>query len=815
MKITYLLLLIALSVCATSSLYSQKNVSESDVKNADVENMSDQQVLSLMKEIKKRGLSEEEAIALARARGVPQNKIDLMVKRMNELRSKSSSDFDQEDETDMMDDESWEEKLSEKADIDSSEIDQRIFGFQFFNNERLTFEPNVNIPVPDSYVLGIGDQMNIDVWGLSQKSYSLEINRNGAVYIPEIGQVQVAGIALVDAKAKLLQKLSVIYSDLKGANPRTFASVTVENLNPIRINVIGEVFVPGTYTLPGTATAFNALYLAGGPNKNGSFREIHLIREGQLVTKLDVYDFLINGNTQVNASLRDNDVILVPAYLNRVRVGGWFKREGIFESVQGEHVGDIIRYAGGFKEDAYRGTVDLYRNNGKQKQFKSIREGEFEQIALQSGDSIYVGKIVDRFENRVSIEGAVYRPGNYELTEGLTLKGLIELADGVKEDAFMNRGIITRLNPDLSMQNVSFHVADVMNGNQDMPIRREDAVTILSINDLREERVVNISGEVQLPGEFEYRDNMTLSDLIFMAGGFLESATEASIEISRRLNYEEANQFNNKIAHVFQFSVNRNLSLLGADARFIIQPFDQVYVRRAPSFAEWGAIKVLGEVMHAGEYSLTSKNERISDIVKRTGGLSPDAYPEGAMLTRRVEVSNKVKRLRQELMLRDSTLTFSDMDFDVVGVDLSEIMQAPGGRKDIFMRPGDELVIPREMQTVKISGEVLNPLSVSFEKGKGIKRYVDQGGGFSVDAKKGRTYVIYANGVASSTKNYLFFRSFPRVTAGSEIVVPKKPEREAIPASTWVGLGSAIASIGLTIATIISLNQSTSNSGGN
>jgi protein involved in polysaccharide export with SLBB domain len=783
------------------------NTGNVDPKSVNVSAMSDQQVLTLMREIEKRGLSQSEAIALGRARGMSQNQLDELLKRMNELKMKKMATGEEGDALELTKQGSDEELLSKKKAIDSTKVDTRIFGFDFFNNDKLTFEPNIKVPVSPSYVVGPGDEVLIDVWGQSQKNYELKIDRNGNINIPDVGPINIGNLTLEKASGKIIQRLSSIYRDLGSSSPKTFASIYLGAVKPIKVNVVGEVFTPGSYTLPGTASVFNALYLAGGPSKNGSFRDIQVIRDGKIMERLDVYDFLINGNGMVNVPLRDNDVIMVPTYLNRVRVGGEFKRNGIFEAKDGENIADLVRFAGGFTENAYTQRIELYRNTNKQKQFKSITDTEFENNVLLRGDSIFAGLILERFENKVAIEGAVFRPGNYELTDGLKLSGLIDLADGLREDAFMNRGLITRLNKDLTLSNMSFSVADVVNGSADFDLSREDIVTISSISDLRAIQTVNIAGEIQLPGEFDFRQHMTLSDLIFMAGGLLESATESSIEIARRLSYEEANAMGSRMAHVYQFSVSRDLKLLGDDSKFELKPFDQVYVRRAPSYSEWGVVTIKGEVRYAGDYSLTSKGERVSDVIKRAGGLAPDAFPESAMLTRKIDISPKVKRLREELMLKDSTLSFSDLDFDVVGVNLKKIIDNPGGKDDIYMRPGDELIIPREMQTVRISGEVLNPLSVTYQRGAGIRNYLDQAGGFGNKAKTGRIYVIHANGVASSTKHFFVFRRYPRISAGSEIVVPQKPEREPMSAAAWIAIAGSLASIALTISTIASLNN--------
>lgn len=778
-----------------------------DPKTVDVNALSDNQVMALINEMEKRGLSENEAIALAQARGMSQTQINDLKRRIAEVKSGNRKDIKGEQQVELED--SNVEKISKKAPIDTIKvtINKRIFGFEFFNSDKLTFEPNINIPVSPSYVLGAGDEVLVDIWGASQKSYQLRIDRNGMVIIPEIGPISLGGMTFANAQQRILQKLPSIYSDLMSSSPRTFASVYMGALKAIKVSVIGEVFVPGTYTLPGTATVFNALYLSGGPNESGSFRDIQVIRDGKVIGNLDVYDFLLNGNGNINVSLRDNDVVLVPTYIHRFKMGGSFKRSGWFEAKSDETVADAIRYAGGFKEDAYSGRVELYRNTSKQRQFLNVLSADFEKVSLQSGDSIFVGDIIQRFENRVSIEGAVFRPGNFEMTEGLTLSQLIEQADGVREDAFTQRGLVIRLNKDLSLQSIAFSVTDLLNGSFDMPLNREDRIIISSISELREFQVINIIGEVQRPGEFDYRDRMTLSDLIFMAGGLKESASESSIEISRRLNYDEADNFSNKTAHLYQFKVLRSLELVDETARFVLQPYDQVYIRRSPSYSENGTVRVSGEVKYAGDYSLKSKNERLSEIVSRSGGFSPDAYLEGAMMTRKVNITPKMKRLREELKKRDSTLVFNDVEFDVIGVNLAKAINKPGLRDDIFMRAGDELFIPRENQTVKVSGEVLNPISLTYQKEKGLKRYINQGGGFGNKAKKNRVYVIHPNGEASTTRNFLFVRSYPDVTPGSEIVVPQKPEREPMTAAAWISISSSLASLTLAVVTIVNLTK--------
>ncbi len=793
-KVLLFLMLVILPVS-----FSAKAQQEINPQNVKVSELTDAQVQKILNEMKSRGMSEQEAMTLAAARGFTQTQIQELRRRIEALNSNeagTAAGIQEKDTT-------RAEIFSQKEMITPTLEERRIFGFNFFNSRNLTFEPGLNMPVSPSYVLGPGDELLIDIWGASQQSYQLFIENSGSIKIPDAGPVALSGLTLTEARKKVLDKLTLIYRDLASNQPRTFANINVGQVKPVNINVIGEVFAPGTYTLPGTASAFNALYLSGGPNINGSFRDIRVIRNGQAVASLDVYKYVVDGNSNENTPLRDGDVLMVPSYKERIRMGGEFKRTGIFEGKPGENVADMIHYAGGFTDAAYTHRLEMYRNDSRQQTFKGVSSEEFNNIEIQNGDSIFAGQIIDRIENRVILEGAVMRPGNYELKPGFMLSQLIREAEGVREDAFLQRALVLRLNEDLSFKNISFDLRKLLTGEFDLKLQREDVVAISSINDMREERVVEIEGEVLKPGIFAYREGLTLSDIITIAGGFSEAASSSYIEVARRLSYDEAAEYTNQLGHLFQFSVSRNLSLDPKDSEFNLNPFDQVFVRRAPGFSKTGAVNISGEVKYAGQYSLSSRKERVSEIIQRSGGLTPDAYPKGAMLTRKTIVSPKTKRLQQELVKRDSTLTFSDMGFEIIGIDLELALKNQGSRDDIFLREGDELVVPRRLQTVEVSGEVLNPLSTPYIDGKTLAYYVDQGGGFSLRAKKKKAYVVYANGTASATKQFLFFKNYPKVLPGSQIVIPEKIQREPLPATAWIGIGSSISSLALTIVAIL------------
>jgi Periplasmic protein involved in polysaccharide export len=641
---------------------------------------------------------------------------------------------------------------STKAEVDSAKVDQRIFGFSLFNNDKLTFEPTVNIPVSQGYVLGAADELVVDVWGSSQQTYELTIDRNGAIQIPLLGPITVGGITLEEATALIRNRMGTIYGDLNSSAPRTFMSVRTGTLKPIRVNVIGEAFVPGTYTVPGTATLFNVLYLSGGPSKEGSFRDIQLIRAGKVVSHLDVYDFLINGKTAVNVPLRDDDIIMIPTYINRVHMYGFFKRKGIFEAREGESVGDMVNFAGGFDENANRNRIELYRKVSFEREFRDVNPNNMSSTAMANGDSLYVGKILERYRNMVTIKGAVFMPGNYEYNEGMTLSTLFSTSGGVIENAFLNRGFIERLKPDYTKEIVSFNGHDVINKTSDVPLKAGDVVFLNSINDMQEAQVVGITGMVQKEGQYPYRENMKLGDLILLSGGLKEAASGSSIEVMRKLGYEDADKATNRTSELFNFAVSRQLEISDAGANFVLSPFDQVSVRKMPGYRESGQVTVNGQVFYAGNYGLSSYTERVSQLVKRAGGLTPNAYLPGARLVRKLKLTDEMIEARKEMARKDSTLHLSNTDFEVISINLATILNKPGGKDDIFLEANDLLEIPGYLSTVKMSGQVLSPSSTVYVEGNSAKDYIYISGGFANDARKGRIYVIYPNGASASTK---------------------------------------------------------------
>jgi len=806
MRLRHLLSIAVVAVQLLSVPVNGQNVV--NPASVNVNELSDSQIDRIVQEIQTRGLSEDQAIALAKAQGASQVQIDQLMVRIQQRQLNAGGQTTPAISPTLTPGLSKRQTVTGRAQITATEKNKKVFGFHLFNSENLTFEPSINIPTPKNYSLGIGDQVMITVWGASQTHYQLMIDQNGAITIPDVGPVYLSGISFEKAQTLVKSRLTAIYSGMSGQYPNTWAEVSLGAMRSIKVNVIGEINAPGTYTLPSTASAFNALYLSGGPNENGSFREIRLIRDGETIHTIDVYDFLVNADPSSNAQLRDQDIIFVPTFKTRVEIDGQIKRSGLYEIKSAETLKDLVRFAGGFSEKAYTHQLSLIRNNQREREVRDIPEADFGSFGLQNGDMVKADSILNRFSNRVSVRGAVLHPGNFELTAGMKLSDLLKKADGPREDAFMNRGLINRLKEDHTPENISFDLKEVMGGKNDMLLKREDEVMISSISDMREERTVNIMGEVLNPRPFEYRDNMTLGDLIFRAGGFREDADLAFVELTRRLSYEEAAKVGDKINEIHQFALTRDLKLSPSDAAFKLQPFDDVYVRRAPGFRDQGTVMVTGEVTYAGTFSIASKNERISDMIRRAGGLVPGAYIKGATLTRTRELSAVEIEKRKQMMKLDSTYKdnmINNKQFFAVGIEMEKILANPGSNIDLLLQPADVINVPRQLQTVKVSGSVMNPLALTWEKNIGLRRYIDRAGGYASKAKISKTYVIYPNGTSASTRGFIF-RTVPKVTPGSEIIVPEKPEKKGgDDTMKWISIAGLMTSMAVSIVTLVNL----------
>ncbi len=824
-----LFLTISCNICNSYQVLGQTIVGN-DLSQVRVDDLSDEQILVYMRQAESMGLSEVDITQMARQRGMSASEIEKLRTRIAGLQTLSDSSI-QEGNRPL-------ENRPERQLVDSviSGPEQRdtpgggdnglhVFGAALFQGSTPLFEPNLRLATPKNYVVGPGDQLLIDIYGRSEEKHSLDVTPEGTINIPLVGVVAVAGMTIERASARITNELMKIYPAIRTGS--TKASVTLGNIRSINIVLTGEVVKPGTYTLPSLATVFNALYHSGGPSENGSFRNIMLIRGGKEIARFDIYDFLISGNFSNNVRLEDQDVLMVPPYENRVTVYGEVKRPAIFELKAGETFGKLLEYAGGFTEDAYKARVKVTKRTDTEQRIEDLLSSQYAHYEPDGGDSYVVDRILARFENRVIIEGAVFRPGDYEMSPGLTVSMLIKKAEGLKEDAFLNRGNILRLKDDLQREQLSFDVAAVLAGTApDIELKREDIVSISSIFDLREAYTVDIDGEVRSPGPFPFAEGMTLSDLIMQAGGFRESASSSRIEISRRTANADAMSQSAHIAEVFQVDIDKGLSK--DDGDFVLMPFDRVVVRTSTGYETQKMVRIVGEVLYPGLYTIHRKDERISDLIKRAGGLTPLAYVDGASLKRdglpdtgkrggeaKTEVAEREQRKQAEdsrllalRQLQSDASAFNQLNLDkstgnsLVGINLERIILNPGYRGDLILQDGDVIYVPKELQTVKISGEVLAPSTAVYSPSKGFKQYISQAGGFSSRALKKSAYVLYANGSVKSTNRFLFFNNYPPIKPGAEIFVPQKELKVPVGAQQWLGFGTGIASLAAIIVTI-------------
>ncbi len=820
----YLFLLLLL-VLALTNLPAQDIPNLQDI---DVNELTDDQIQQFIDRLEESGYSEQQLEVLARARGMSSTEISKLRRRIQEVRSGQATD--QQDQIGrfrtMPEDLSNRERLDRDREtqfdpfsmiypldtlMDEDELE--IFGLSFFQNENFTFEPSLNVATPKNYQIGPGDQIVIDVWGASEQSYTLDVSPEGSITIPNIGPVFLNGLSIERAEQRIKGKLKSIYSTLDRS---TFAQISLGQIRTIKVNIVGEVQYPGTYTLTSFANPINALYVAGGPNEIGSFREIKLFRNGELIETIDTYDFLIRG-TGKNTTLQDQDVLLISPYVNRVAIEGEVKRPAYYEMKEGESLMDLLNYSGGFTGEAFTGTLSLRRNLRNRKTVKTIDYDSLGTFLIYDGDFVSVGKITNRFEGRVRVEGAVNFPGEFEISENMKLSEAISLADGLRGDAFMKRGVILRETEDFSLTTIPFSPEEIISGKLDIDLMKEDLIRIQSIYDISEEFILTIEGEVQQPGEYFYSEDMTVEDIIFLAGGFKESAAKSFVEVARRVKDGKDESI---VSEIYNFPISEDLSLSSNSSNFQLQPFDLVVIRKSPTYEEQTVVEIEGEVKFPGKYVLTKRNERISDLLRRAGGLTSFAYADGTTLIRRTEfyidesdedATDEAARIRREELSaqfeRDTAIDADLEEFktqESVGIELEKILQNPGSKFDLILKEGDILSISRELQTVRIRGEVLYPATVRYDNIYSFKEFISNAGGFTDQAKKRRSYVIYANGKAKRTKSFLGIKLYPKVYPGAEVIVPSKPVKPPLPPQAWIAIASSTASLALVIQQLVS-----------
>ena len=685
--------------------------------------------------------------------------------------------------------------IQRKDNTSEDSLKNQVFGREIFSNKNLSFEPNMNMPTPRNYPLSAGDEVLIDVWGDSELNLKLTLSPEGTIIIPNVGPVALSGLTIEEAENRIKQELGkIMWNLVDGKEPNTFVSVGLGKIRSIKVNIVGEAVAPGTYTLSSLASLFNALYAAGGVNDIGSLRNIRVYRNNKEIANLDVYDYLLNGKYDTNIRLEDNDMIIIEPYEQLVNTHGKIKRNRTFELRKGETLEDLLKMAGGFTGDAFTEDVTIKRKSGSRYQIATVTAEEFPTFVLQDGDSLLVDSVIPFYDNRITITGSVWRPGEYELSPKVhTVKQLIKQAAGLKGDEFIGRAHLTRLNPDFTSTVIAIDIQGIMNGEiPDMELQKEDKLYIPSLFELREPYTVKVGGAVNNPDTvIPFSKNMTVEDAIILAGGLQESASTINVEVARRIKDPTADKSTNLVSKVYTVALSDELQLPSkssgahADTLFTLEPFDEVFVRFSPGYEKQEVVKVNGEVTFAGDYALPYKNTRLSDIIAQSGGVTPDAYVRGASLKRQL-TEDEIRQVETLLQLSNNNkqskdsiaLSLTNIKNYSVGVDLQQALTHPKSTYDLVLRDGDIIYIPQLQSTVKISGAVTYPNSITYTKGMSVRDCLSQAGGYN-DTSRKYPIVIYMNGkVATTRKVGIFFKRYPKIEPGCEIVVPSKSQRD-------------------------------------
>lgn len=795
-KIICILCLFVLLI--SSNVSAQDILKSQDLSSIKVDNLSEDDIVKIKSQLSSNNMTIEQAESMALSKGMNQSEFDKLKARV-----KATSGTSQHTSNSNNDSGRDQIKILNNKVKDSANA--LIFGSELFDNPTLNFEPDLKLATPMNYVLGPGDELQISVYGVQEYNASVPVSVEGKVTIQYVGQITVSGITVEAATQKIKASIAKVYSTV--ASGQSQVSVSLSRIRTIKITVVGGK-QPGNYSISSLATVYNALHLAGGPGKNGSYRNIELIRNNKLYRNIDIYRFLVKGDQSDNVNLKDNDVIRIPAYSQRVTVEGQVKRPGIFEMRKGESFTDLLNFASGFNEFAYTASVNVVQKTGKEYKVHDINEAEFSSYYPQSGDVFKITRILDRFENRIKIEGAVFRPDYYSFREGMRISDLITRAEGLKEDAYTKRARIIRLKSDLTTEIVNIDLSSALAGNlnADIELKREDVVTVYSILDFREEYKVTIDGEVKNPGAYTYVENLTLNDLIVQVGGLTGSASKR-VEIARMVKSDVIDNNDPKRIELveFEITVDNNEQV----KNFILKPFDVVNIRRVAVYEKPQMVLVSGAVAYPGKYVLANKRETVYNVVMRAGGLSPIANIEGMKIKRPIKQDqiDKIKSVDLNLSKND-TLNIelakelkNEIKYSTIPINWEGIVKDRDHYSNVTLFPGDEIIVSTYNEGVKVTGNVLLTSEIPYRSGKGFKYYLDAVGGVDSKGWEKKAYIIYPNGKAAVTSSFLFFRSYPKVTPDSQIVVPEKPEKIKMSTGEWVGIGSVITSLALLIVT--------------
>lgn len=826
------------------------------------QSMSDNQVIEYMKKEQEKGTSQQQIVTSLMKRGVTTDQLrrirkkyqaeqqnlgasDLTGKNAGKSESRLRTERQQQGEQAQMRDQymvqsqqrmqnrnygTWQDRQNDMNDeltnwdmdfaADELQVrdENQVFGRNIFNNQMLTFQPNMNMATPTNYRLGAGDEVIIDVWGASQETFTETISPDGVVTIEGIGPCKIGGMSLTEATSYLRSRLGQYY---QGSN----IQLAVGGTRSIQVQVMGEVNMPGTYTLSSLSSAFNALYAAGGINDIGTLRDIKVYRQGRIISSIDVYDYLINGNSRGDVRLNDNDIIVVGPYDALVEIHGKVKRPMFYEMKKNESLSTILDYSGGFTGDAYKKSIRVTRKNGVEYSMHTVGEFDWSAFNLADGDSIYVDSVLARYSNMVEVRGAVFHSGMYELGGNIcSVRELVEAADGLREDAFTNRAVMHREKEDLTLEVLSVDIRGIMDGTvADIPLRKNDVLFVPSKRDMEGERTLSITGEVRYPGTYVYADNTTIEDLVLQAGGLTEAASVTKVNVYRRKNDSHSLMNDEQLTETFSFALKDGFVIDGEQG-FVLQPYDQVVVRTSPSYSAQKNVRIEGAVNFAGYYAMSDKRYTLTDLVKDAGGLDSFGYAKGARLERQM---TEEERKQQEASLRAAQIALYEeamqkenggnynleradsllmMKLDIgntfpVAIDLEEALKHPQGTEDVILREGDRLIVPQYSPIVKISGDVMYPISMNYKKGESLKYYIKHAGGYGDNARKRRVYAVYMNGSVELLKH----SSKKAVQPGCTIVVPSKKRKDKMTTAEYAAMGTSAASIATMMVTIANI----------
>jgi polysaccharide export protein len=784
---------IVLGCTFSFSYISAQELNMEQLSSINVDNLSNDQIRSFWEKAQSQGYTLSDLENLAKLKGVPQIQISKLNQRILMLPSKQKV----VSKTTIVE---KQEGIDTFGITDNKNIDikkSKVFGFDFFQNPKISFAPNVNMPTPENYIVGTGDELIIDVWGAAENSFSQKIDNQGNINLNMIGKIRVGGLNFNEVKTKINSALRQIYSGIsasEGSYNKVYTSVSIGNVRTVKVNIIGEVQVPGTYSLNALSTLLNALYACGGPTETGSFRDIQLIRNGNKIATFDVYNFLLKGSQEGNLNLNDQDIIIVPPYKNQVEVKGNVKREGFYEIKDNENLATLIDFFGGFKANAYKDNLVIERIVGAKREVKEVSYSQANTFIMKSGDKLTIQKLSDIYHNKISIGGAVYQPGNYAYTEGMSALDLINRAAGVLDQAHLERGLLFRTTNRVDKQTLNFSVKDLLDKKINLPLQTNDSLFIFSNDNIKNKQFVRIEGAVKNPTSIPFMEGLKAEDLIIMAGGFIEGADASTIHLSRQVNDENFKT----ISEVQHISLSPDLKV--SSGSVTLQPNDIITVRYQKGYSAQQLIKIEGEISFPGHYSILTKDERISDFIERAGGITPYAYLKGATLIRKMKDLSDKEQIKQLQELNNATNEIkiekigNDNEYRV-GINLEKIMKNKNSYQNLILKNEDILIIPSEKQTVEVKGLVLAPSLIQYEKGKTLKSYVNNAGGFANNARKRAAYVMYANGSVEGTRNFLFFKSYPKIEPGSIIIIPEKPERKSLSTTETISITTALTTL--------------------